>query len=81
VHHHLDTGVGLAAYDGPRPQLCAIKGYRQANLAPVQAMGPWTVGNGRSVHPRRSRDGGVRRIALSGTPGSASPWNIVSHPR
>jgi hypothetical protein len=72
VRHHIDIGVGLAADAGPRPRLRSVKGYYHANLAPV--------GSGRSVHLRRSRDGGVRRITLSGTPGSAGLWNIVSHP-
>jgi hypothetical protein len=39
VHHHLNTGVGLAADDGPRPRLCGVKGYHHANLAPVQVVG------------------------------------------
>jgi hypothetical protein len=33
---------------------------------------PWTAGNGRLECRHCSRDRGVRRIALSGTPGSAA---------
>jgi hypothetical protein len=39
VCHHLNTGVGFAADNGPRPWLRGVKGYRHANLAPIQAMG------------------------------------------
>jgi hypothetical protein len=39
VHHHLNTGVGLAADDGPRPRLRGVKGYRHVNLALAQVMG------------------------------------------
>jgi hypothetical protein len=39
VRHHLNTGVGLAADDGPRPRLHGVEGYRHADLAPVKAMG------------------------------------------
>jgi hypothetical protein len=42
---------------------------------------PWIAGNGRSEHRPCSRDGGVHHIALSGTPGSASPWNKASCPQ
>jgi hypothetical protein len=56
VRHHLNAGVGLAANNGSRPWLCGVKGYRHANLAPVQAMDPG-VGNGRPKRPRHSQDG------------------------
>jgi hypothetical protein len=39
VHHHLNASIGLAAYDGPRPWLRGVEGYRHANLTPIQAMG------------------------------------------
>jgi hypothetical protein len=39
VHHHLNTGVRLAADDGPRPWLRGVKGYRHADLALVHALG------------------------------------------
>jgi hypothetical protein len=35
VCHHLNTGVGIATDDRPRPWLCRVDGYRHANLAPV----------------------------------------------
>jgi hypothetical protein len=38
VRHHLDADVRLATDDGPRPWLCGVQGYLQANLAPMQAM-------------------------------------------
>jgi hypothetical protein len=40
VHHHLNAGVGLAVDDGPRPWPHRVKGYRHANLAPVQVVDP-----------------------------------------
>jgi hypothetical protein len=39
VHHHLNASIGLAADDGPQPQLCGVKGYHHANLALVHAVG------------------------------------------
>jgi hypothetical protein len=39
VCHQLNTGVGLAANDGPRPRLCGVKGCRHANLTLVRAVG------------------------------------------
>jgi hypothetical protein len=39
VRHHLHTSVGLATDDGPGPRLRGVKGYRHADLAPVQAVG------------------------------------------
>jgi hypothetical protein len=32
-------GEGDVRHDGPRPRLCGVKGYRHANLTPIQAMG------------------------------------------
>jgi hypothetical protein len=49
VRHHLHVDVGLAADDRPRPWLRRVKGYRHANLAPVQVMDP-----GRSAMVDRS---------------------------
>jgi hypothetical protein len=40
VCHHLNAGVGLAADDRPRPPLRGVKGYRHADHAPIQAIGP-----------------------------------------
>jgi hypothetical protein len=40
VRHHLNTGVRLAANDGPRPWLRRVKGYRHTSLAPVQVVDP-----------------------------------------
>jgi hypothetical protein len=39
VRHQLNAGVGLAADNGPRPQLRGVEGYRHADLALVHAMG------------------------------------------
>jgi hypothetical protein len=39
VRHQLNTGVGLAANDGPRPRLRGVEGYRHADLALVLAVG------------------------------------------
>jgi hypothetical protein len=44
VHHHVNTGVGLAAGDRPRPRLRGVEGYHHAKLTPIQA-----VGHGQSV--------------------------------
>jgi hypothetical protein len=38
VRHQLNTSVGLAAADGPRPRLHGVKGYCNADLALVHAM-------------------------------------------
>jgi hypothetical protein len=81
VCHHLDDGVELTANDGPRPWLRGVDGYRHTGLAHFSHRGPWTAGNSRLERRPCSRDGGVHRIALSGTPSSAGPWNKASHPR
>jgi hypothetical protein len=39
VRHPLNAGVGLAADEGPRPQLRGVEGYSHANVTPVQVMG------------------------------------------
>jgi hypothetical protein len=49
VRHHLNTGVGLTADDGPRPWLCMVEGYHHANLTHVQVVDP-----GRSAMVDRS---------------------------
>jgi hypothetical protein len=38
VRHHLNAGVGLAVDDEPRPWMHGFKGYRHANLTPVQVV-------------------------------------------
>jgi hypothetical protein len=45
----------------------------------VQHRGSSIVDSCRPKRPHRSQDGGLRRISLLGTPGSASLWNTVSH--
>jgi hypothetical protein len=53
VCHHLDSAVGLATNDGPRPWRCGDDGDRHVDLARVQAMGtsgsvgPWN----KASHP------------------------------
>jgi hypothetical protein len=39
VRHHLNISIGLAAIDGPQPQLRGDEGYCHANLTHVQAVG------------------------------------------
>jgi hypothetical protein len=39
VCHQLNTGVRLAADDGPHPWLCGVEGCRHANLTLVHAVG------------------------------------------
>jgi hypothetical protein len=39
VCHQLNTGVGLAADERPRPQLCGVEGYHHADLTLVHAVG------------------------------------------
>jgi hypothetical protein len=39
VRHQLNTGVGLAADDGPRPRLRGVEGFCHTDLALVHAVG------------------------------------------